>query len=144
MMEYCWPDPWEQISMRFESKYRNWIKIQKFYTRKWIWKYRLQNVDHLLRSQHVKNRSLWRTLLWSICRLWARSYWDLLQPPSHSTLPASDLDTLKPEQNGCYFADEFSYGSSFNFHWSLFPAIQSLKAVQVFSHFNPVSCWSTG
>ena len=50
MLEYCYLDPYEQTSVKFESKYKT------FHSWKCIWKCRLGNGGHFSRGQWVKNQ----------------------------------------------------------------------------------------
>ena len=44
MLGYCQLDPYEQIAMKFQSKYKT------FHSRKCIWKYRLRNGGHFVQA----------------------------------------------------------------------------------------------
>ena len=48
-LAHCWLDPWEQMSMKFESKYNN------FHTRKCMWKCQMQNGGYFAKPQFVKH-----------------------------------------------------------------------------------------
>ena len=72
MLGYCWLDPWEQTSVKSESKFIH------FYSRKCIWKSRLENGGHFVTASmclHIDACSKWPTFwgrrLWMLCLLYS-------------------------------------------------------------------------
>ena len=60
LLEYCWLDPWEQTSVKFQSQFKH------FHSRKCIWKCCLRNGVHLSRPQYVKDRN-WQSRVERCC-----------------------------------------------------------------------------
>ena len=90
MLDYCKLDPWEQTSVKFESKYKT------FHSRKCIWKDRQQNNNCYLR-RNVRyfqwKLSWWCTLSrhwcseeWNSALVWSCIVYFLLSFPEESTL----------------------------------------------------------